>query len=145
MIEKSDYTFKPFEELTFKDGFIFYIAMQDEEICKGVIERLLGIKIKKIEYLNTEQTFKTSYESKSIRLDVYTEGDGRIFDVEVQTYDEDNIGQRLRYYQGIIDTDNLQKGQLYSELKESIIIFIATKDLIGYNMPRFVMKTLRLN
>ena len=145
MIEKSDSTFKPFEELTFKDGFIFYIAMQDEEICKGVIERLLGIKIKKIEYLNTEQTFKTSYESKSIRLDVYTEGDGRIFDVEVQTYDEDNIGQRLRYYQGIIDTDNLQKGQLYSELKESIIIFIATKDLIGYNMPRFVMKTLRLN
>ncbi len=81
--EKREYTFKPYEELTFTDGFMFYLAMQDEEICKGVIERLLGIKIKKIEYLNTEQTFKTSYESKSIRLDVYTEGDGRIFDVEV--------------------------------------------------------------
>ena len=81
--EKRDYSYKPFEELTFTDGFIFYIAMQDEEICKGVIEHLLGIKIKKIEYLNTEQTFKIGYETKSIRLDVYTEGDGRIFDVEV--------------------------------------------------------------
>lgn len=81
--EKREYNFKPFEELTFTDGFIFYIAMQDEEICKGVIEHLLGIKIKKIEYLNTEQTFKIGYETKSIRLDVYTEGDGRIFDVEV--------------------------------------------------------------
>ena len=45
--EERKYTFKPYDELTFTDSFMFYLAMQDEEICKGVIERLLGIKIKK--------------------------------------------------------------------------------------------------
>ncbi len=36
----------------------------------------------------------------------------------------------------------MQKGQLYSDLKESIIIFIATKDLIGYNLPRYTFSNI---
>ena len=71
---------------------------------------------------------------------------------EELTYDEDNIGTRLRYYQGLIDTDNLRKGQLYSDLKDSIIIFIATKDLIGKGLARYTFsnicrenKTIELN
>ncbi len=140
--EEKEYTFKPYDELTFTDGFMFYLAMQDEEICKGVIERLLGIKIKKIEYLNTEETMKVDYEAKSIRLDVYVESSNKVFDVEVQTYKEDDIGKRLRYYQSVIDIDNLKHGQPYSKLKESIIIFIATKDLLGYGRARYTFSNI---
>jgi len=142
MQNESNYTFKPYDELTFTDGFMFYLAMQDEEICKGVIERLLGINIKKIEYVNTEETLKVDYEAKSIRLDVYTEADGKIYDVEVQTYKEDDIGKRLRYYQSVIDIDNLKHGQTYSQLKESIIIFIATKDLLKGNLARYTFSNI---
>lgn len=140
--EERKYTFKPYDELTFTDSFMFYLAMQDEEICKGVIERLLGIKIKKIEYLNTEETMKVDYEARSIRLDVYTEADNKIYDVEVQTYKEDDIGKRLRYYQSVIDIDNLKHGQSYSKLKESIIIFIATKDLFRYGRARYTFSNI---
>jgi len=140
--EEREYTFRPFDELTFTDGFMFYLAMQDEEICKGVIERLLGIKIKKIEYLNTEETMKVDYESKSIRLDVYTEADNKVYDVEVQTYKEDDIGKRLRYYQSVIDIDNLKHGQPYSKLKESIIIFIATRDLLKKGLSRYTFSNI---
>ncbi len=41
---------KPIEELTFTDNFMFGRIMQDAEICKGLLERLLEIKIDKIEY-----------------------------------------------------------------------------------------------
>ena len=41
---------KPIEELTFTDDFMFGRIMQNPEICKGLLERLLEIKIEKIEY-----------------------------------------------------------------------------------------------
>ena len=36
---------KPIEELTFTDNFLFGRVMQNAEICKGLLERLLEIKI----------------------------------------------------------------------------------------------------
>lgn len=39
---------KKFTELKFSDFFMFAAAMKDEEICKGVLERVLGIPIKKV-------------------------------------------------------------------------------------------------
>lgn len=36
--------YKPVEELTFADDFMFGAVMRDKEICKGVIERLLKIR-----------------------------------------------------------------------------------------------------
>ena len=41
---------KPIEELTFADDFMFGRVMQNPEICKGLLERLLEIKIEKAEY-----------------------------------------------------------------------------------------------
>jgi len=141
-MEEKSYYFKPYEELTFTDGFMFYLTMQDKEICKGVIERLLGIKIKRIEYVNAEHTMKIDYNAKSIRLDVYAQADDKIYDVEIQTYDENDIGKRLRYYQSVIDIDCLKKGEYYSELKESIIIFISTKDILGKGLPRYTFSNI---
>ena len=103
MQKKRNYKFKPYDELTFTDSFMFYATMQNEEICKGVIERLLGIKVRKFNYINGEQTFNPAYDAKSVRLDVYAEDSKRVFDIEVQTYNENEVGKRLRYYQSIID------------------------------------------
>ena len=43
-----EYTHKPAEELTFTDDFMFGTVMKNQFICKGVIERLLHIKVGKI-------------------------------------------------------------------------------------------------
>ena len=40
----------------------------------------------------------------------------------------DNLAKRIRYYQGLIDMDKLQKGKKYRALGESFIIFICTFD-----------------
>lgn len=47
---------KPIEELTFTDDFMFGRIMQNPEICKGLLERLLEIKIDKIEYPILQKT-----------------------------------------------------------------------------------------
>ncbi len=46
---------KKWETLTFTDDFMFSQVMHDEEICRQVVELILGIKIGKIEYLSTQE------------------------------------------------------------------------------------------
>lgn len=41
---------KPIEELTFTDDYMFGYVMKNTEICKGVLERLLNIKIEKLDF-----------------------------------------------------------------------------------------------
>ncbi|MCR4578853.1 MAG: Rpn family recombination-promoting nuclease/putative transposase, partial [Treponema sp.] len=94
---------KPWNELTFADNFIFCKVMLDEELCKKFIEILLGIKVAKIEYLNTENQIENYYDSHGVRLDVYVKDSDRIFDIEIQTGDYDDLLLRARYYQGASD------------------------------------------
>ena len=143
--KKSSPFSKPWEELTFTDNFIFCKVMEDESLCKELLETLLDIKIKKIVYQKTEESIIPDYESKSIRFDVYVKDSERIFDIEMQTYDETAIAKRARYYQGICDVDNLLKGTKYDKLPESFIIFICTKDPFEHNLPVYDVKKIFKN
>ena len=130
-----EYTHKPVEELTFTDDFMFGTVMKNKIICKGVIERLLHIKVGKIEYPSLQKTIAPFYESKGIRLDVYVSDPERIFDIEIQTSIPPSLPKRTRYYQSLMDVDNLLRGQSYAELKESYVIFICTRDPFGKGLP----------
>ena len=41
-------THKPFKDLHFSDAFMFAAVMEDEDICRGVMERILVIPIKHV-------------------------------------------------------------------------------------------------
>ncbi len=71
---------------------------------------------------------------------MYVKDGSRIFDVEMQTYDETSIAKRARYYQGICDVDNLLKGTKYDKLPESFIIFICTTDPFEHDLPVYDVK-----
>lgn len=127
--------FKPVEKLEFSDDFMFCKIMQDKTICKGVIERLLKIKIDRIEYPEIQKALAPLYDKKSIRFDVYVASSDRILDVEMQSYTEKDLGKRTRYYQSLLDMDNLLKGQHYSELKECYVIFLCLYDPFEKGLP----------
>ena len=126
---------KPIEELTFTDDFLFGRVMQNPEICKGLLERLLEIKIDKIEYPTLQKTISPHYKSKGIRLDVYVEDSSRVFDIEIQNHLDENLPKRTRYYQSMMDIDLLLKGNNYTQLKESFVIFVCKDDFFGFNLP----------
>ena len=137
-----EYTHKPVEELSFTDDFMFGTVMKNRMICKGVIERLLHIKVGKIEYPSLQKTIAPFYESKGIRLDVYVSDPDRIFDIEIQTSIPLSLPKRTRYYQSLMDVDNLLRGQSYAELKESYVIFICTQDPFGKGLPVYTFRNL---
>lgn len=126
---------KPWNELTFADNFIFCKVMLDEELCKKFIEILLGIKIAKIEYLNTENQIENYYDSRGVRLDVYVKDSDRIFDIEIQTGDYDDLLLRARYYQGASDVATTKRRTMFRKLKESYILFVCVDDPFGAGIP----------
>ena len=133
---------KPIEELTFTDDFMFGHIMQNKEICKGLLERLLEIKIDHIEYPQLQKHIAPHYNSKGIRLDVYVQDSKRIFDIEIQNILDEDLPKRTRYYQSMLDIDNLLKGEDYDTLKESFIIFICTFDPFGKNLSTYTFRNL---
>ena len=134
---------KSWEELTFADNFLFCKILESEpELCRELIELLLHIKIDHLEQPQSEKTVQESFDAKSVRFDVYTKDDRRIFDLEMQTTDTKNLPKRARYYQSAIDTDNLAKGENYTKLKDSYIIFICLDDIFGKELPVYSFENL---
>ena len=135
-----EYTHKSVDELSFTDDFMFGTVMKDKGICKGVIERLLHIKVGGIEYPSLQKTIAPFYESKGIRLDVYVSDPEHVFDIEIQTSIPPSLPKRTRYYQSLMDVDNLLRGQSYAELKESYVIFICLKDPFKKDLPVYTFR-----
>ena len=132
--------FKKFEDLTFADHYIFEKVLQNAEICQELLERLLKIKIDHIEYPEIEKTISPYYETKGVRLDVYIKDSDKIFDIELQNAIDDDLPLRTRFYQSMLDCDNLLKGQDYSELPTSFVIFICKYDPFNLGFPIYTFQ-----
>ena len=140
---------KPVDELTFTDDGMFQAVLRNPEICAELVERLLHIKVGHIEYPELEKTIKPFYTTKGVRLDVYLKDEDKIIDVELQSYPQEALGKRMRYYQSMIDMDSLMKGQDYTELKESYVLFICknepfykdTENKNPYGLPCYTFKS----
>ena len=134
---------KDWEELTIQDNFLFLKVMQNKRLCQHLIEKILQIKIVEITYPDTEKSIDVRWDSKSVRLDVYVKDEtGRVYDIEMQCENEANNGlaKRTRYYQGMIDMELLNKGDVYDNLKPSYIIFICTFDAFAKGRPMYTFR-----
>lgn len=123
---------KAYEELELKDDFMFSVIMRDPKYVKPFLETILRIKIAKIEYPEVQKNIDIAAGAKGIRLDVYVEDEKHtVFNLEMQTTTARNLPKRMRYYQGMIDLNILEKGDDYNHLKKSYVIFICTFDPFG--------------
>ena len=120
---------KPYDELEFVDEFVFCKVMRREEICKKVIELILGVKIKSIRTFDSQHAIELTANGKGVRLDVIVDDDeGTIYNIEMQTSPENEYGKRSRYYQGMIDLETMSRGCEYSELRKCYVIFLCLTD-----------------
>ena len=144
MQKESKYTLKPYDELFFTDDFLFSKIMRDPKIAKGVVQNLLGIKVKKIEFVTSQYSIDELYNGKGIRLDAYLEDEDKIIDIEMQSVIKKDEGLRMRYYQSMMDIDHLNRGESFKELKESYVMFICLDDPFSDGKPvyNFVTKEL---
>ena len=117
---------KKYEDLEFTDNFMFVkIMYNNPDLCQELLELILGRKISKIVFKDYEKTIEIRPDSKGIRLDVYTmDEEQRVYDIDMQVDNYENLPHRTRYYHSMIDLELLEKGKDYSQINDSYVIFI---------------------
>ena len=119
---------KKLQELTIRDNFMFGAVMVDEELCRELLELILGFQIAKVT-VSREKSFIFHPEYRGIRLDVIASDEKRThYDVEMQIQRKKNLGKRSRYYHSQIDMELLAVGVDYEQLPNSYVIFICDFD-----------------
>lgn len=118
------------------DDFVFGKVMQKEANCIELLECLTGNKIDSVSTIISQKAVRVTNDSKGVRYDIYVEDDKNVmYDAEMQRLTENtvdrNLPKRSRFYQGMMDLNILEKGQDYSKLKQSYVIFICIFDPFG--------------
>ncbi len=80
---------KDWDSVTIQDNFIFGKTMEmNPELCRQLLEKILKINIKSIEYPEREKVLEMRTDSKGIRVDVYVQDNqNRSYDIEMQVAD----------------------------------------------------------
>ncbi len=131
---------KEFRELDLSNAYLFAATMQDEEICRLVLQTVIGKEIKKVR-VHTEHTIFYSTDFKCVRLDVYADDEADVgYNIEMENWDKEHLAKRSRYYQAEIDVASLKPGEDYHNLKPNYVIFICTFDPFGKGLYRYTFE-----
>ena len=113
------------EFIPITNGFAFAeVFTKDMEVTRQFVEVITGKKISDIRVAHPERTVLAGITSKSIRYDLLLESQKEYIDLEMQLYNDDDVLRRIRYYHSAMDAEVTRRGELYSDLKDSIVIFI---------------------
>ena len=141
----------PFEQLPITNRFMFAMVFGHKEIAKPFLEAVLGIRIHELKDPVPEKTIDVSPFYKGIRYDVFVKESGpngetlRSFDIEMQMEDTKEIPKRTRYYQAMCDSEALNKGEVYYNLKELYIVFLCPEDIFGQGKAVYRFKNLEVD
>ena len=135
---------KSYDTLDFTDDFLFCkILTTDLELTRELLEIILNTRIRKVKIAESQKGMKLTPYGRGVRLDVYVQDDENVvYDVEMQTTEEKELGKRARYYQGMIDLNLIENGQDFSELGNSFVIFILKHQPKGLaaNLPVYTFR-----
>ena len=123
------------EKLQITNDYVFKRVFSyegNEDVLKDFLEAILNIEIEKIEIKNPE-LIKTIKKEKTAILDINVEANNKIIDVEMQMKNEGDIPERTTTYLGKLLSKQLEPGDKYKKLKETIIIFILNFNLYKRN------------
>ena len=129
-------------EFKFTNDGMFKKVMQDESICRRLLERILNVEVGRIVYRDEEMEVNSGIFSKKVRFDAYIKGEDAVYEVEMQSAREYFLGRRFRFYQGKVDSTLLQPGDEYADLAESYMIFICRDDPFRCGDPVYCFETL---
>lgn len=89
---------KKFQDLNLSNAFLFAAALEDEDICKIVLQTILDEEIGDIQ-VKSERMILYNSDFKCVRLDIFASDDERSYNIEMQNENENNLPKRSRYHQ----------------------------------------------
>ncbi|MEE1273077.1 MAG: Rpn family recombination-promoting nuclease/putative transposase [Olegusella sp.] len=128
--------------LTFRDDYVFGAVLKSNlDVTRRLLECVLEIPIERVAVVTPQRASYPSQRAKSVRLDAYVQdGSGHVFDVEMQNYASQQLTKRARYYQSVMDTEQLDRGISYLDLPDTFVIFFCDSDPFGRGLKRYTYR-----
>ena len=130
--------------IALENDHMFSSVMQKEDAAVKILQTIFPEhEIDRVEYLDgfdsmdpvKEQTVQKFIQvnpaMKSIRLDLYFKNSNKVYNIEMQRSNDEDIAHRARYYSSIIDANLIEQGTTYDKLLDSYVIFLCTNDPFG--------------
>ena len=124
-------TTKTIQELNLSDGFLFAKVMDDKEICRKVLGKILGIPIQKVSIPDDQRTADIPHGSQGIQRYAYSSDDkDMVYNVKMECLNQHKatLPQMARYYEESMDSGIISAGLDCGKLKKSYVIFICSFD-----------------
>ena len=132
--------------LTLMDDLFMQVVLEEQACTEYILQTILDNTSLKLREQRLQKRL-SNLHGRALVLDcLCTDDKGLIYNIEVQNASNGAIPKRARYHASLMDTHSLKKGQNFSKLPESYVIFITDKDVLGegeqmYQIERIIRKS----
>ncbi len=119
-------------------GLVFDRNIPATELLLTVILRRKDIKV--ISVIGQRELRSPVIGGRDVRLDILAiDEKGYYYNIEVQKQSKGANPKRARFHSAMLDSRMLKKGQQFTDLRESYVIFITEKDYFHRGLPLYTV------
>lgn len=127
------------------DDFMRCLFKDNIPLAQMVLRIITGKEDLVIISCQTQKDMKRLAGARSICLDAYgVDSQGKRYDLEIQRADKGAEPHRARYHSSVMDVENLDAGQDFSELPDTYTIFIIEEDFYGQGKAVYPIERMNL-
>ena len=132
--------------LTLMDDLFMQVVLEEQACTEYILQTILDKSSLKLMEQRLQKRLPNLH-GRALVLDcLCTDEKGLLYNIEVQNSSAGAIPKRARYHAALMDTHTLKKGEKFSKLPESYVIFITDKDVLGegeqlYQIERVIRKS----
>ena len=120
------------------DTFMSKCLENAPECIELILQIIIGKKDLKVVKSQTEYPIK-SLQGRGVRFDVFArDSEGREYDIEIQRANDGAEPKRARYNSALMDANALKSGENFDKLRDSYVIVITEKDVMGRGQDVYV-------
>ena len=137
---------KIIESLTLMDDLFMQVVLEEQACTEYILQTILDKSSLKLKEQRLQKRLPNLH-GRALVLDcLCTDEKGLLYNIEVQNSSAGATPKRARYHAALMDTHTLKKGEKFSKLPESYVIFITDKDVLGegeqlYQIERVIRKS----
>ena len=132
--------------LTLMDDLFMEVVLEEQACTEYILQTILDNASLKLKEQRLQKRLP-NLRGRALVLDcLCTDEKGLLYNIEVQNSSAGAVPKRARYHAALMDTHTLKKGEKFSKLPESYVIFITDKDVLGegeqlYQIERVIRKS----
>lgn len=117
------------------DDFMTQVFQDNTPAVELLLNIILGKSDTKVTGFETQRVI-SGRGLRSIRMDIHTvDSEGKQSDIEVQRADRGADPRRARFHSAVLDSTMLKSKQDFTEMADSVVIFITENDYFGGGKP----------